>query len=388
MCPSYMVTRDEEHSTRGRAHLLAEMMRGDGLTGEWRNKEVKESLDLCLSCKGCKSDCPVSVDIATYKAEFLSHYYRRRLRPRAAYSMGLIHWWARAGSHLPRVVNRLASTPVLAAPIKSTAGIAPSRRIPALAPFTFTSWFRQRSPGDRAKTRCVVWPDTFTNHFAPWVGIAAVSVLDSLGFRPIVPEASLCCGRPLYDFGMLSLAQHHLRRILRALAPAIRAGTPVVVLEPSCLAVFRDEMHNLLPDDDGARRLASQAVSLGELLASSGSVARLPALHRTALVQVHCHQHAVVGVRHERAILDALSLDWRELDAGCCGMAGSFGFERGRKHAISVAAGERILLPAVRAADPSTLIVADGFSCREQIAQGAGRRAHHLAEVIATAMGC
>ncbi len=388
MCPSYMATGEEAHSTRGRAHLLAEMLRSpDGLRGGWRSTEVREALDLCLSCKGCKSDCPVSVDMAAYKAEFLHHHYRGRPRPRAAYSMGLIHRWARLAALAPRAVNAVAAHPASGAAVKRLAGVAPQRSLPAFAPHTFAAWFRGRGArGPAGAPPCVVWPDTFTNHFVPEIGVAAVRALEAAGLRPVVPAAGACCGRPLYDSGMLGAARRELRRVLRVLRPAIDAGVPILVLEPSCLSVFRDELVNLFPDEPAARRLSSLAVSLGEVLAPRADRLRAAPLGRPALVQEHCHEHALTGFGAERALLDALGVEWTVAPPGCCGMAGSFGFERGRKHAVSLAVAERGLLPAVRAAGQGTLVVADGFSCREQVAQLAGRRAVHLAEVVAMAL--
>jgi FAD/FMN-containing dehydrogenase/Fe-S oxidoreductase len=388
MCPSFMATNEEEHSTRGRAHLLAEMLRGgDGLRGGWQSRAVREALDLCLACKGCKSDCPVSVDMATYKAEFLFHHYRRRLRPRAAYTMGLIHWWARAGSHVAPAANLMLSNPLSLRMLRSAAGISPERTLPRLAPVTFASWFRRRPRSLSPGPPCVVWPDTFVNHFAPWIGRAAVEVVELLGMRPVLPvRQGLCCGRPLFDFGMLDLARHQLRRVLTAMEPALRLGVPVLVLEPSCLSVFRDELVNLFPDDDRARQLAARAVSLAELL--NGRDVDLPqaAVQGPALVQVHCHERSVIGDGPQRAVLSRLGIERRVPEPGCCGMAGTFGFEQGRKHAISMTIGERNLLPAIRGTDDQALVIADGFSCREQISQGTGRRALHLAEVVRMAL--
>lgn len=388
MCPSFMATGEEAHSTRGRAHLLSELLRSpDGLPGGWRSAEVKEALDLCLSCKACKADCPVSVDMATYKAEFLHHHYRGRLRPRAAYSMGLIHRWARVAALAPRAVNAVAAHPLAGAALKRLAGVAPERSLPAFAPRTFSAWFRERGGAEPARgAPCVVWPDTFTDHFAPQVGVAAVRALRAAGLRPLVPPAGACCGRPLYDSGMLTAARRELSGALRVLRPAIDAGLPVLVLEPSCLSVFRDELLNLFPHDPVARGLSSLAVSLGELLGPRAARLGANPLRRRALVQAHCHEHAVMGFGAERALLDALGVEWSPAPPGCCGMAGSFGFESGRKHDVSLAIAERGLLPALRAAGGDALIVADGFSCREQVAQLTGRRAMHVAEVVAMAL--
>ncbi len=379
MCPSFLVTRDEKHSTRGRARLLFEMLKGEAIGGGWRSREVREALDLCLSCKACKSECPVQVDMATYKAEFLSHYYARRLRPRAAWSMGLFPWVARGASKLPAAANFLLHAPLLGRVVKLAAGIAAEREVPRFARRTFVSAFRDLG-GDGAPV--LLFPDTFTNHLDPAIAHAAVSVLRSAGYRVEIPPKPLCCGRPLYDFGMLDLARRQLRRILAVLAPAIDAGTPVVVLEPGCASVFRDELPNLLPQSAAARRLSSSTFLLSELLARAPGY-RPPTLAGRALVQPHCHHRAATGFAEERRLLEAAGLSVEVSEAGCCGMAGAFGFERGERHRVSIAVGERGILPIVRAAAPDTLVLADGFSCREQIAQGTRRRPMHLAEVLA-----
>jgi FAD/FMN-containing dehydrogenase/Fe-S oxidoreductase len=381
MCPSYMVTREEKHSTRGRARLLFEMLRGEAITDGWRDEHVRDALDLCLACKGCKGDCPMNVDMATYKAEFLSHYYAGRLRPRAAYAMGLIHWWARGAALAPGVANALARNRVVGGALKWMAGVAPQRTLPAFAPETFRHWFQARDGWRPGGDPVVLWTDTFSDHFFPDTARHAVAVLEAAGCRVEIPPRVLCCGRPLYDWGMLDLAASLLRRTLDTLRPAIRAGVPVVVLEPSCLAVFRDELPNLFPDDLDARRLSRQAVTLAGFLAGRRQYAP-PRLEGRALLHGHCHQKALLGVDAEANVLRAAGLDVEVLDAGCCGMAGSFGFERAH-YDVSIAVGERALLPAVRAAADDTLLVADGFSCREQIAQTTGRRAVHIADVLA-----
>lgn len=393
MCPSFMVTREEKHSTRGRAHLLFELMQGEivGKQG-WRDDAVKESLDLCLACKGCKGDCPVNVDMATYKAEFLSHYYAGRLRPRSAYSMGLIYWWARAASLSPSLSNLFTQTPPLSDLFKRLGGIAPERKIPRFAPTTFKRWFRTHSTGNHwppaastdASKSVILWADTFNNHFLPDTLQAAVQVLQSAGYRVLVPRTSLCCGRPLYDFGFLSQAKGLLRQALVTLRPYIEVGIPVVGLEPSCVAVFRDELTNLFPEDEGAKRLSEQSFLLSEFLERSGY--NPPRLARKALVHGHCHHKAVMHLDDETNMLAKMGLDFQVLDSGCCGMAGVFGFERGEHYEVSIQVGERILLPAVRRAAKDTLILADGFSCREQIAQVTNRRALHLAQVLQMAL--
>jgi Fe-S oxidoreductase len=382
MCPSYMATREEMHSTRGRAHLLFEMLRGDPLRSGWRDAHVKDALDLCLSCKGCKGECPVNVDMATYKAEFLSHYYARRLRPRSAYAMGLVYWWARLGSLMPRVVNALTATPGLADAMKWLGDVAPARAVPRFADRTFRHWFERRTAAITGGRRVILWPDTFNNHFFPDTARAAVEVLEAAGFSVTLPRRSLCCGRPLYDYGMLTLAKRMLRRTLDALRADIRAGVPIVGLEPSCVAVFRDELRSLFPHDEQAKRLAQQTFLLSEFLAHQVEDYRPPQLHRRALVHGHCHQKALMTMESTEQVLAKLGLDFEILDSGCCGMAGSFGFEAGEHYDVSLKVGERVVLPAVRRAAPDTLIVADGFSCREQIAQATGRRPLHLAEVL------
>jgi FAD/FMN-containing dehydrogenase/Fe-S oxidoreductase len=385
MCPSFRATREEMHSTRGRARLLFEMLEGDPLRGGWQDEHVKEALDLCLACKGCKSDCPVGVDMATYKAEFLSHYYEGHRRPVSAYAFGLIHVWAELAAKAPWLVNLVTQTPGVREIAKLAAGMARERAIPAFAPFTFREWFRRREARPTPDATVVLWPDTFNDHFHPETAIAAVDVLEHAGFRVTIPDQPFCCGRPLYDYGLLDTAKAWLVDILAALAPAIDAGVPIVVLEPSCAAVFRDEMREILPANERAKRLSKQTFTLGEFLADRVDPAALPRLHRRAIVHGHCHHKAVIKMDADERVLKAMELDYELLDSGCCGMAGSFGFESGH-YDVSRKVGELVLLPAVRRAAAETLVIADGFSCREQIAQETDRRALHLAEVLALAL--
>ncbi len=386
MCPSFMVTREEKHSTRGRARLLQEMTSATGeLTAQWRNEEVKSALDLCLACKGCKRDCPAQVDMATYKAEFLSHYYRRRIRPRQAYALGLIPLWARLASRVPRVANLVTQSPGVSRMVKAVGGVAGDRPAPRFATRTFSSWFADHEARHPDGPPVVLWTDTFTNFFEPQVGQAAVRVLEGAGCRVVIPDQPVCCGRPLYDYGMLPTARRWLAHTVGVLAPHLRDGTPIVGLEPSCVAVFRDELTNLFPDDLDAQRLQKQSMVLAEFLRHHAPGFSVPRLDRKALVQPHCHQHAVIGFDDEADLLRDMGIDLELPDAGCCGMAGSFGYEAGERYEVSLAAGERKLLPAVRAAHPDTLIVADGFSCRSQIAAGTERHGLHLAEVLDTA---
>jgi Fe-S oxidoreductase len=351
----------------------------------WRSEEVKESLDLCLSCKGCKSDCPVSVDLATYKAEFLSHYHEGRVRPLNHYAFGNIDFWARLASNAPGLVNITTQLPFLRDIAKVAAGIPSQRSIPAFAPQTFKSWFRRHQPRYPDGPLVVLWPDTFNNYFLPNTAKAAVDVLETAGFRVELPEGNLCCGRPLYDFGMLDRAEDLLLRILDALAPEIEAGVPIVGLEPSCVAVFRDELCNLFPNDERARRLSRQTFLLSEFLESYKDLIPLPRLERQAIVHGHCHHKSVLKMNAEEAVLSRMGLDCQAPSPGCCGMAGSFGFEDD-KYDVSMAIGELELLPAVRKAPPDWLVIANGFSCREQIAQGTDRQALHLAEVLQMAI--
>ncbi|HET9183876.1 MAG TPA: FAD-linked oxidase C-terminal domain-containing protein [Candidatus Angelobacter sp.] len=388
MCPSFRATREEKHSTRGRARLLFEMLRGDSIMEGWRDEGVKDALDLCLGCKGCKGDCPVSVDLATYKAEFLSHYWEGKVRPRHAYAFGMVDAWARIGSPIAGLANLVTQTPALSEIAKAAAGIAPQRSIPPLAPRSFQQWFRKRRPPYIPTTRQVVlWPDTFTNYFHPDIAQAAVEVLENAGFQVRVPDQPVCCGRPLYDFGMLDRAKAYLHNVIQTLRQEIRDGIPIVVLEPSCASVFRDEMRNLLPRDEDARRFSQQAFLLGEFLDRHAPSYSPPPLRpkAKALVHGHCHQKALMGMDPDVKWLSKLDLDVELIDSGCCGMAGSFGFEK-EKYEVSVKCGEHALLGAVRGEDSATWIVSNGFSCQEQISQLTKRHAVHMAQLMAVAL--
>jgi FAD/FMN-containing dehydrogenase/Fe-S oxidoreductase len=378
MCPSYMVTLEEEHSTRGRAHMLFEMLQGEVVEQDWKNEEVKQSLELCLACKACKAECPANVDLATYKAEFLSHYYEHTRRPLHAYAFGRIDRWARLGSMAPGLSNLLST--VSGPFLRKALDLAPQRQLPRLAPVSFQRWARSQ-PETTTGTPVVLWSDTFNNYFSSDASRAAWKVLMRANFRVMVPQHKLCCGRPLYDFGMLSEARQSLQQILEAMAPEIDAGLPIVVLEPSCASVFRDELRNLFPKDPRAERLRRQTFLLSEFLDQHAPGYQPPQLRQKILVHGHCHHKAVMKMTSEEGVLRKTGADVKMLDAGCCGMAGPFGFQA-EKYSISQAIGERVLLPSVRQADPDTLIVADGFSCREQILQATGRRALHFAEVL------
>ena len=302
MCPSFHATREERHSTRGRSRLLFEMLKGDPVTDGWRDDAVKESLDLCLACKGCTGDCPVQVDIPTYKAEFLAHYYARRRRPLNHYVLGLLPWWGPVAARTPRLANALSHAPGLSGAGKRMLGIAEEREAPTFARQTFRDWFATRptatlAPANRGRGRVVLWPDTFTDLFEPDAGKAAVDVLEAAGFAVELPRKRVCCGRPLYDFGMLSLAKRTLEDTLATLSEPITSGVPVLVLEPSCASVFRDELRKLLPHDEHARRLVAQTVVLDELLDRYAPDWEPPQVGRRALIHGHCHQKAVIGAR-------------------------------------------------------------------------------------------
>jgi FAD/FMN-containing dehydrogenase/Fe-S oxidoreductase len=380
MCPSWRATEDEQHSTRGRSRLLFEMLKGDPLEGGWRNRAVREALDLCLACKGCKHDCPVNVDMATYKAEFMSHYYRGRLRPRSAYSMGLIFWWARLASGMPGLANAALKTPAL----KWIGGIARERDMPRFANPTFKRWFSRRAGAAAPGEDVVLWPDTFNNYLHPKPLADALAVLEAAGRHVTVPSAPLCCARPLYAEGMLDLARRQLRSCIDALAPHIERGTPLVGLEPSCVAAFRDELPQLFPDDERAQWLARNTFLLSEFLDRIDF--EPPRIDRKALVHLHCHHHALLDTDAEKRLLRRAGLDFEVLDEGCCGMAGSFGFQS-EHFELSRRIGEIGPIPSIRQADARALIVTNGFSCRQQIAQFAGRRAVDVAEVLAMGLG-
>jgi Fe-S oxidoreductase len=325
------------------------------------------------------------VDLATYKSEFLSHYHEGRLRPRSDYAFANIDIWARLASKVPGVVNLATQLPVFKDIAKLAAGMPQQRSVPAFAPQTFRSWFKARKPRNTEAAPVVLWPDTFNNYFLPDTAKAAVEVLEAAGFRVSIPREILCCGRPLYDFGMLDRAKRLLLRTLHALASEIEAAIPIVVLEPSCAAVFRDELINLFPDDERAQKLSRQSFLLSEFLQKKAPHFQVPNLPARALVHGHCHHKSLMKMTDEESVLTRMGMDWSAPAPGCCGMAGSFGFEQD-KYGVSMAIGELELLPAVRQAAADTFIIADGFSCREQIAQSTDRQALHLAEVIAIAL--
>lgn len=371
MCPSYRATGEEKHSTRGRARLLHEMALGEVITDGWRSEEVREALDLCLSCKGCRSDCPVGVDMAAYKAEFLDRHYTGRpfARPRSHWTMGGLPRWL---DLFGRGVNTATRLPFAA----RLAGVTPERALPRVADRTFVSWFGER--GSRRPPAITLWPDTFTNHLAPEVGRAAVRVLEDAGLGVVLPPGRVCCGLTYVSTGRLGAARKVMRRTLDVVGGA---GGPLVVLEPSCAAALRTDLPELLPDDPRAAGLASRVVTFAEALETLAPDWTPPRLDRPVTGQTHCHQHAVLGDGPDRRLRARAGLTG-ELPGGCCGLAGNFGFEPDH-YAVSVACAEDQLLPALRTAPEGAEILADGFSCRTQIGDLTAGRARHLAEVLA-----
>jgi FAD/FMN-containing dehydrogenase/Fe-S oxidoreductase len=394
MCPSYMVTLEEEHSTRGRAHMLFEVLQGEVIDDGWKDENVKKALDLCLACKACKSECPTNVDVATYKAEFLAHYYEENRRPLHAYAFGMIDRWAQVASHTPRLANFFGSAPIFKQIMQGILHLAPQRKMPQFATGTFQKWAKKHKVADisgpahaanpNAKGDIILWADTFNNYFHPDTSRAALEVLQSAGFNVMVPQVHLCCGRPLYDFGLLNEAKEYLENVMCVLTKQIVAGIPIVVLEPSCASVFRDELRNLFPHDERAIKLRSQTFLLSEFL-ERYAPEFAPELSQKVLLHGHCHHKSIMGIGAEESVLKKTGADLQSIDSGCCGMAGPFGFEK-EKYEVSQAVGERVLLPAVRNTPENTLIVSDGFSCREQIHQATGRKTLHLAEALQLAL--
>lgn len=376
MCPSYRGTREEKHSTRGRAHLLQEMLQGDPLRGGWDSPEIWEALELCLACKACKRECPVDVDMATYKAEFAYHYFQKHRRPRAAWSMGQVHRLSRWVEAVPWLANIATQTPGLDHIAKAVAGVHPARRLPAMSRSFRRSWKGSRANGGR---RVVLLTDSFNNHFTPAPLHAAAEVLEAAGCRVEIPVRNVCCGRPLFEFGFLDQARKTLRGLIADLHPAVNDGAYVVGVEPTCVATLKDEMLNLFPDDAAAKRLADRTLMIGDFLAEHTDWHPAP-LRGRAKVFPHCNQHALFGAAGDKTMLERAGLAVEVMDAGCCGMAGSFGFEAD-KYEVSQTILKDRLLPAVHDLDGARL-VATGFSCREQLVQATGTRFPSLAEVL------
>jgi len=408
MCPSYRATGEEQHSTRGRAHLLWEMLSGALREEGFQGRAVHEALDLCLSCKACKSECPVQVDMAAYKSEFLAQRYKGRLHPLQHYIFGFADRLARYGSLAPALTNAILTGHLTSPLIKRIAGVARERQLPRLAPKSFqqsrnssTDLVQKAAApqvpplgtGDATKDdqqrAVLLWPDTWNNYYHPQSLQAAETVLSLAGFRVETPRGHICCGRPLYDFGLLSAARSYLAQVLRRMAPQIDAGLPFVFLEPSCASVFKDELLELFPSDPRAKRMSEQVWLLADFLAARapGFVSgRLDGAH--ILVHGHCHHKAVFGgPGSEIALLRQAGAAVELIQAGCCGMAGPFGFEADKFEVSKTIANQGLLL-AVQSAGPTTIVVADGFSCREQIDQLAHTKALHFAEVLAHTCRC
>ncbi|WP_448118792.1 FAD-binding and (Fe-S)-binding domain-containing protein [Pseudomonas serbica] len=387
MCPSYRATRDERFSTRGRSRLFWEMLQGDVVKDGWKSQEVKQALDTCLACKGCKSDCPTHTDVASYKAEFLSHFYEGKMRPRQALSMGRIGDWAPLANRAPWLANFLTQTPVISSISKSIAGVAQGCDLPRFASQGYRRLHTLR-PANTAvsKGKVIFWVDTFCENFHPEIAVAAANVLRFAGFEPVLPNKRLCCGRPLYDFGYLDQAREKLVAILDALGTDLidpdKGVVGVVGLEPGCLSVFKDELLKFFPHDPRALALAKKTMLLGDFLVSTGY--EPPRLEADVLVHTHCHQKSLFGAKGDQTLLAQMGARTQFLDSGCCGMAGSFGFNPEHRE-ISLAVGEEVLLPAVRKQSAETVILTNGFSCREQIRQNTGREVMHLAELLARA---
>ena len=381
MCPSFVATSDERHSTRGRARVLQEMASGR-LDGGWRAKEVHEALDLCLACKGCASDCPTGTDMAMYKAEVLHQSYRRRIRPASHYSLGWLPRWARLAQKAPRLANALMRSPARR-PALAAAGVDARRSLPTFTHETFSAWFSRQPPIDDEQAKeVVIFVDSFTEHFTPEVGRAAVAVMRAAGLRPVLPTSTVCCGLTWISTGQLDSARRLLGATVDALAPYARDGVPILVLEPSCGAALHHDAPRLVESPD-ARLVAGSVVTLSQLLEQTDWVP--PRFEGTeVVVQPHCHHHAVFGFDADLRLLAKTGARVNRL-GGCCGLAGNFGVEKGH-YEISVAVAEQQLLPAIRQASERAVVLADGFSCRTQIADLASTEGQHLASLLASSL--
>lgn len=403
MCPSYQATKDEKDVTRGRARVLQEAVNGT-LVGGLTAPEVHESLDLCLSCKACSSDCPAGVDMAQYKSEVLHRTYRGRLRPVDHYSLGWLPVWARLATGMPRLANKLMSFRPLAKAVLWAGGMDTRRDVPRFAEVPFRTWWRRggatqgvpglavgQRPGRPARSerpKVVLWTDSFSDTLSPTVPQAAVQVLTAAGYDVVVPEQDVCCGLTWISTGQLDGARRRLEKLLSVLGPYAVNGIPIMGLEPSCTGVLRSDLVDLFPDDPRAQAVSRATRTLAELLTSvdtapgTDSGWRLPDLSDvTAVVQPHCHQHSVMGFAADERLLRAAGADIKVL-AGCCGLAGNFGMQKGH-YETSVAVAENALLPALRAAEEGTVYLADGFSCRTQADQLAGVQGKALVELLA-----
>ncbi|WP_251077703.1 FAD-binding and (Fe-S)-binding domain-containing protein [Frankia sp. AiPa1] len=392
MCPSYLATREEKDSTRGRARVLQDVVRGDL---DWRAPAVLDVLDLCLSCKGCAADCPTGVDMATYKSEALHQRYRHRPRPRSHYSLGQLPRWARLASRAPRLANLLANAPGLRAVGLSLAGVDRRRSIPPFAPTPFRRWWEAQTGGAEkpgpaagqaaARTPVLLFVDSFSESFSPAAAAATVRVLRAAGYEPRLPTSGTCCGLTWITTGQLDAARRILGRTVAELAAAVREGIGVVGIEPSCTAVLRSDAVELLGGTDqaqDARLVADATRTLAELLSSTEHWTPPDLTGTTIVAQPHCHHHAVLGWAADKALLERTGATVTTLP-GCCGLAGNFGVEIGH-YEVSVNVARQHLLPALDAA-PDAIVLADGFSCRTQIADLRDRSAVHLAELLSRA---
>ncbi len=384
MCPSYLATGNEMHSTRGRARILQEMVNGSVVGGGWRSPEVHEALDLCLSCKGCASDCPTGTDMASYKAEVLYQSYKGRIRPRTHYILGRLPRWARLAGRAPKVANAMLRVGDRIPLLKTLAGVDSRRSLPQFAPVGFRRWatehgIREFDAANVGSGQVVLFGDTFTEGFSPEVGRATVSVLRRAGYEPVLTPRTVCCGLTWITTGQLDGAKHMLTSTVSVLAPAVEAGLPIVGMEPSCTAVLRDELTELVPGN-AAESVRDATVTLAELLQRTPDW-RPPDLSGVQVVaQPHCHHHAIMGWSADERMLRGAGADLKRV-GGCCGLAGNFGVEQGH-YDISVKVAEHDLLPAVDAAPADAVILADGFSCRTQLDDLAGRKALHLAQLL------
>jgi FAD/FMN-containing dehydrogenase/Fe-S oxidoreductase len=387
MCPSYMATRDEEHSTRGRANALRAVLSGKLPPAEFTGTRLYEVMDLCLECKGCKAECPANVDMAKMKYEFLYHYYKKHGLPLRNRLFGNIARLNERGAAMPRLFNWISGLAPSRWLLEKVAGIDRRRPLPALAPETFTAWFRRHpAPATAPRGEVVLFHDTFVTYNAPHIGQAAVGLLEAAGYRVTLVDRK-CCGRPLISKGMLEAAREHSRWNVAQLAPFAARGVSIIGLEPSCLLTLRDETVDLVRTDE-ARMVAKQSFLLEEFLLrerANGLTLPFVAHGGRALLHGHCHQKAMVGTAPTVAALRWARYEVSEVDSGCCGMAGSFGFEK-EHYDISIALGNRRLAPAVKDAPADTVVVAPGVSCRQQIEHLAGRRAKHPAEALFDAL--
>ncbi len=414
MCPSFQVTGDEVHSTRGRARLLSEMLRGERITGGYRSEEVREALDLCLSCKACASECPVNVDMATYKSEFLNQHYSGRMRPMTHYSMGWLPALTSLMHRVPgaaRLLNALMRVPAVEWLVKAGAGVDRSRAMIRFAPRSLQTEFRRRgggakppAAGDRGtagdvgeqdgegRPRLVLWPDSFSNHLDSGPGLAAVEVLEALGYEVLMPREFVCCGLTWHSTGQLSMVKRVLSRSVAVMEPYVAAGIPVVGLEPSCREMLAHELTELMPGDPRAERLQESVVSFSDVVSrhlpqEGGDRSSWPfgELNVGAVSQVHCHERSLGDSAPSSSLLSAVGVDERSVRTGCCGLAGNWGFEPGHAD-LSRDLGERELFPAIRARESGDIVLADGFSCRTQVRQETDAEPLHLAEVLQRAL--